>query len=110
MCVVKLQQGNSTVSENVFNYMNVRLSDRPPVGVQLAPAVAMALIGNLQLALRHPQNNGPAARLMRQFCGDLITELAGGDPTIELVLRSGEDRQFGWTQSEHRGGQDASHN
>ena len=37
--------------------------------------VWITILGNIQLALRHPQNNGPSARLARQAAGQLMDAL-----------------------------------
>lgn len=37
--------------------------------------VWMAVAGNVQLALRHPENNGPSSRLARQFVDHLLGRL-----------------------------------
>ena len=42
----------------------------------VAPALTwLALIGNLQLALRHPMNVGASAPMVRQFAEQLLAKL-----------------------------------
>jgi hypothetical protein len=59
----------------------------------IAPAyVWMTVLGNMQLALRHPENTGESAEIARQF-GDALLEklIAEGVFTVEegLLLRGG---------------------
>ncbi len=54
--------------------------------------VWITVIGNIQLALKHPENDGPSASLMREFCERLIRKLlAEGVFTPEYAARVFED-------------------
>jgi hypothetical protein len=66
-------------------------------GLRLAHAEAFILIGQLQLALRHPQNQtGPAAAWTRNFAESLITQVATTDAEKELARR-------GWAEHDDSG-------
>ena len=59
----------------------------------VAPAFAwMMVLGNMQLALRHPENTGPSAEMARQFGDQLLEKLiAEGVFTADeaITARSG---------------------
>ena len=57
----------------------------------LSPVLAVALVGNLQLALRHPGNRGAAAAQARTIADAVVGQLARGDGRIEALLRRGDD-------------------
>ncbi len=48
---------------------------------------ALAIAGNLQLALRHPSNKGPSSRIARAVVDGIIRRLqeAGFEATAEIV-------------------------
>jgi len=56
--------------------MNEWMTENTPVPLVLSPSAAMAVLGHLQLALRHPSNTGHAAEIVREVCGDLIAQIA----------------------------------
>jgi hypothetical protein len=37
--------------------------------------VWMAILGNVQLGLRHPENRGPSARVAKRFCDAVLEKL-----------------------------------
>ena len=43
-----------------------------PLQLELTPMQAAALLGNLQLALRHPGNTGPSAEVTRDIATRLV--------------------------------------
>jgi hypothetical protein len=57
-----------------------------PIHLDLTSAVE--LVGNLQLALRHPENRGHAAQMARQMIDGIIQKVkeAGFDAHAELML------------------------
>jgi hypothetical protein len=56
---------------------------------------ALELVGQLQLALRHPENRGLAAQMARQMIDGIIQKVkeAGFDAHAELMLL-GDDRSY----------------
>jgi hypothetical protein len=62
------------------------------ITVEAEAYVWMTLLGNMQLALRHPENQGESANIARQF-GDALLEklIAESVFTVEegLLLRGG---------------------
>lgn len=69
-------QRNSTRSEGIIL----------PVALDLTSA--LAIVGNLQVALRHPANNGPAAKIARQVVDSIIEMMldAGFPALAELAM------------------------
>jgi hypothetical protein len=65
----------------------------PQVMIELDGTTALALIGNLQLALRHPGNKGHSAGLVRRIVDDLI-ESIGTTPTLRAGLEAGNHECF----------------
>lgn len=84
------------ISESEADTIRIRnhLKTTDPVAVELSGVVAMGLIVNLQLALRHPGNRGPTSVLMRCLCDEVIEKFANGDATIETLMRRGYDSKF----------------
>lgn len=70
------------------------LQARPLLPVELDGMTAFMLIGQLQLALRHPQNRGASAGVARRVADGLIERLAGGDEEIRTLLRHGYDPAY----------------
>jgi hypothetical protein len=71
------------------------------IAVHLEPAAALAIIGNLQLALRHPGNNGANAGIARRLIDALILMLdEAGLPAHAQLARLGDNRAYDceWTQ------------
>lgn len=60
--------------------------------VMLDLPAALAIIGNLQLALRHPANTGPSARTARYFCQEIICRMreAGFVANAEIARLGGD--------------------
>lgn len=81
-------------SEADANRIRNHLKTADPVAIELSGVVAMGLIANLQLALRHPENRGPTSALMRCLCDEVIEKFANGDATIETLMRRGYDPKF----------------
>lgn len=54
----------------------------------------LALIGHLQLALRHPANRGPTSELVRKFTHDLIEKLCAKIPACREVCMKGFDARY----------------
>jgi hypothetical protein len=68
---------------------------QPVVQVDLEPKEALAIIGNLQLALRHPANTGPSATYARAMIAGMIQRLIDfGFPACAEVARQGVDPTF----------------
>lgn len=61
-----------------------------PVVVELDRGTFVCLIGNLQLALRHPNNNGPSTYIVRRFIDDFIEAIAQSHPVAADALRRGD--------------------
>ena len=53
----------------------------------------LALVGNVQLALRHPGNKGETARIARNLLDAIIASVAAQDPFCAQMLRLGFDER-----------------
>lgn len=63
---------------------------RLPVEMDLESAIC--IVGNLQLALRHPQNNGPSAKVARDTIDGIIRRMRESGLTAHAELaRLGDD-------------------
>ena len=51
--------------------------------------LAIILVSQLQLALRHPVNNGPSSKSVKQFALMLQNKLRGIDASVDIVLEMG---------------------
>jgi hypothetical protein len=56
-----------------------------------SPTIAITIIAELQLALRHPSNKGESATIARQVVDSLIAGLDIASPGIGALLRRGDD-------------------
>jgi hypothetical protein len=68
-----------------FEVEMAQLIEMPPVAFDMSPAGWYFLLGQLQLALRHPENTGPTSEKTRAFCMRLIHELPLGYGTREIA-------------------------
>jgi len=57
------------------------------ISTRFGNAECWALIGNLQLALSHPENVGPSADIARNIAHHLIREVAKTPAEIEVARR-----------------------
>lgn len=66
-----------------------------PVHFELDLILVVALIGQLQLAFRHPENTGPTQAMLREFVRDLIERLGQQfGPEVYQFLMMGFDEKF----------------
>ena len=74
-----------------------QFSDAPSIDIQLSPLAAWTLIAQLQLASRHPHNNGSGAETMRQWADELEGRMdlspfmreflaKGWNPDLDIVV------------------------
>lgn len=61
-----------------------------PIVAELDAVTAFTVLANLQLALRHPQNTGAGAELVRRFA-DLLARALGPAPALARVIAAGWD-------------------
>ena len=67
--------------------------DKQTVLFELGKSEAWAIFSQLQLALRHPKNNGATANIARKIAEDLERQLAT-TPALKEVARRGWDAKF----------------
>ncbi len=70
---------------------NVRTT-LPPLDLTVPDAVI--LVGQIQLALRHPANTGPSAMRVRDIALHLQTALGRVDPVLEQLCKLGWDKRY----------------
>jgi len=61
------------------------------IEITFQPATAIAVLAELQLALRHPGNVGESAKAARKVVDTLIGALDAMSPGIGRLLRKGDD-------------------
>jgi hypothetical protein len=65
------------------------------IPVHLDIPSALSLIGNLQLALRHPANEGPSATIARKFIDGLIDRMiTAGLYRVAELAKLGDDPAY----------------
>lgn len=59
-----------------------------PVVIELTPAEAWIVLSQLQLALRHPQNTGPSAKIAREIA-QRIQAVVARESVLAAVAEAG---------------------
>ncbi len=75
----------SVAQEMVMEY----LKEQPPVQLEVDVQTALLVIGNLQLALRHPDNMGAGSQAIRRFVSDLQERIAPVGSPIYAIIEEG---------------------
>ncbi len=65
------------------------MQKRGPIKVEMDAEIAFAILGCLQLSLRHPGNRGHAAELAEQFARSLQTAIAAGNSDVYSIMERG---------------------
>lgn len=63
-------------AELIVNAIKEWATSADAVQITLPPPVAMSVLSHLQLALRHPNNDGSAAHLVEGVCQEMIEQMA----------------------------------
>lgn len=71
--------------------------------VSLSFGDLVGLIGQIQLALRHPANTGAVAWSMRHLVEGIIRDLAGDEPRLAELLRRGFDARHDVAAPQEKG-------
>lgn len=68
----------------------------------ITPGRAFALIGQLQLALRHPENRGPSTEIVRQMIANMAQAIATVTDTPEVIeiVAMGSHPEFDMSDAE----------
>ena len=95
----------SQSEEELFQTYKAELEQLEKAGFQiyisLKPTQAVALVGTIQLALRHPQFKGPASIMAFKFVRWIQQELAGPAPATAEMIRRGGLRQYDQPRKKH---------
>lgn len=70
------------------------MAKKPPLAFNLDIVLVAGLIGQLQLAFRHPQNTGETRQMLQKFVLDLINRLDPDKGDLWTFLMMGFDEQF----------------
>jgi hypothetical protein len=62
--------------------------------IMLSPIKAMTIVSQIQLALRHPDNQGPGAALARHIALEITNDLTEVHPDFEKLLAMGWDPRY----------------
>ncbi|HEV2863061.1 MAG TPA: hypothetical protein VGX48_18745 [Pyrinomonadaceae bacterium] len=65
-----------------------------PVLFELDPVLAVGLVGQLQIAFRHPANTGETRERLEQFVRDLIERLDPAHGDLHALLMMGFDARY----------------
>lgn len=60
-----------------------------PVVLEIDGFTAMILISQIQLALRHPRNDGPSSEIARELAIHMQSKITGIDASVDLALQMG---------------------
>lgn len=66
-------------------------ADPQTVAVEMSKVEAFMLLGQLQLALRHPHNRGPSSDVARGVARSIQEALSRGDPVLARLAEMGWD-------------------
>ena len=80
--------------EAVLRRAQEKLNQNRPVIIETDLTTSLALIGNIQLALRHPANNGPSSKLAEGLVVGLIETIDPDHGDVYELLMMGFDERF----------------
>ena len=83
-----------------FEQIGQLLNDAPPIEMAILPCRAFVLVAHLQLALRHPGNDGESAEIARDIARRLQSKLAEIHPLIGQALETGWHPEFDVSREE----------
>lgn len=83
-----------------FEQIGRSLKSAQPLEMYILPFRAYVLVGQLQLALRHPQNTGPGSNIAREIAHNLQERLSEINPAIAQSLEHGWNPQLDFTDAE----------
>ena len=63
-----------------------------PVIIETDDITLLAVIGNLQLGLSHPQNTGPSSKIVKDFINQLTPHLSKINPMYQIIIEAGFQR------------------
>lgn len=82
-------------ADRLFQHNFKRLVARHPyLKVDVNWELGIAILGHIQLALRHPGSDGISRRMVREFCDSLIAKVEAVTPLLAGLLRLGDDPSF----------------
>jgi hypothetical protein len=85
---------NEFDKEALLSKAQEQLAENRPVIIETDMTTALAVIGNLQLAFRHPDNVGPSRRAAEKLVVELIESIDPEHGYVYDVLMMGFDERF----------------
>jgi hypothetical protein len=95
--IVKLSDGVTALDKDFLlnrALEEMRQSGNRTIEFKVSLQIAISLIGQIQLALRHPANTGPTRFLIEQFARDKIVEIDPQKGAIYELMMRGFDEAF----------------
>jgi hypothetical protein len=83
-----------------FERIDRLLNKAKPIEMAITAPRAIVLLSQLQLALRHPENNGVSAEIARDMARRLSAHLSAIDPAIAALIAQGWHPEFDATREE----------
>jgi hypothetical protein len=83
-----------------FKHIDRLLENAQSIGMKITAPRAFVLLSQLQLALRHPENNGASAEIARDIAQRLSDRLSAIDPAIAALIAQGWHPEFDATREE----------
>ena len=80
-----------------------KLSEEPPIHLEISALDAFYLVAQLQLVLRHPANRGPAAATMRNWTKQVQEQIAPVGSELHNLMELGWDASNDVPQKKHGG-------
>lgn len=80
--------------ERILNKATEFMKMAPPVEFKLDMVLTVGLIGQLQLAFRHPGNLGATREMLEKFVLELIQRIDPSGGAVYQMLMMGFDQQF----------------
>ena len=93
MKIVRPESEKATISELNQLFEKLQSSDFM-INLSVNLINGFVLVGQLQLALRHPANEGESSKRMKQFAQDLIDAIASEVPDARQYLEMGWHSEF----------------
>lgn len=84
---------NHTVSVDEFTQEFAQLDQQPDIVLELSPTSAWCLMAQIQLACRHPSNEGPSRAIAESIARDIQLVLAT-TPALAAVAEHGWDASY----------------
>lgn len=93
------ETGN-TINLPNFNRINFVLSIIPPIQLEIDAVQALTIVSQIQLALRHPENQNDASAIARSLAQQIGGVLSQFDPELAKLIEAGWNPELDLTREE----------